>query len=91
MVKINYPKKFNRYSYYNKISNKRFHVEIKKNGAKTIRREFRNIDDFLSKKTVTLEEVFNKFKELKRDIFILYLKIFHLNVYLLVTLETNLS
>jgi len=70
MLQINYSKKFDRNKYYEKISKKRFHVNIKDdNGTKIIREEFKNIDYFLDKKTVTLQEIYDKFKELKKDNF----------------------
>jgi len=82
MLKINYSKNFDKNKYLKDISNKPFRVYlckkdknnkcIKDDNNKTIRNirtEFKNIDDFKQKKTVTLLEVFNKFKEIKKDNF----------------------
>jgi hypothetical protein len=70
MLKIDYSKKFDRNKYYEKISKKRFNIKIKnKDNIKIVREEFKDIDDFLDKKTVTIEEIFYKFKELKKDNF----------------------
>ena len=75
MLKINYPKSFDRNEYYKKISKKKFNIKIKDDkGNKIIREEFQTIDDFLDKKTVTLEEIYNKFKELKKDNFHTFFK-----------------
>ena len=70
MLKIDCSKKFDRNKYYEKISKKRFNIKIKDDdGNKVIRKEFQNIDDFSDKKTATLEEIYNKFKELEKDNF----------------------
>ncbi len=81
MLKIDYNKSFDRQEYYKKIYNKNFNVTLckrdknnkcfKENGETIviIRNEFESIDDFKKKKTVTLVEIFNKFKEIKKDNF----------------------
>jgi hypothetical protein len=81
MLKIDYSKNFKRNDYYIKLSTKSINVYlckkdkdkkcIKENNKiiQIIRDEFKNIDDFKEKKTVTLVEVFNKFKEVKKDNF----------------------
>ncbi len=81
MLKIDYSEKFDRNEYYEKISNKSINVYlckkdkdnkcIKEDGEtiSIIRNEFKNIDDFKEKSRVTLVEVFDKFKEVKKDDF----------------------
>jgi len=69
MLQIDYSKKFDKNKYYEKISKKRFNINITDDSNKIIRKEFQNINDFLDKKTIKLEEVYNKFKEIKKDNF----------------------
>jgi len=81
MLKIKYSKKFDKNKYYEKISKKKFEVSLCKKDKKgkcvkeknkiiyLIRKELKSIKDFKNKKRVSLLDVFNKFKEIKKDNF----------------------
>ena len=66
MLKIDYPKSFDRNEYYKKISKKKFYID-KHDALKDIFIEH-------PKSQVTIEEIFNRFKELKKDNFDTFFK-----------------
>ena len=77
MIKIKYPKSFDRNIYYKNIANKRFKVYTCKRdtndkcieGSFIVRNEFEGIEEFEERKTITLVEIFDKFKEIEKDDF----------------------
>jgi len=61
MLRVNYPKKFDRKQYYKKISKKKFYID--KNDI------LQDIFSAHQSSQVTIEEIFDKFKELKKNNF----------------------